>query len=273
MRSVIYNTAGANDYFAIPNDCNVIFVTGCGGGGGGGGANGSAGACGGSSAPTFWRVPLSVTPGKVIGVRVATAGAGGASGAAGVQIATEGYLRVSSLSGAALISPLLSGQLFKFFSMGFGGQGAQSSGGGSVPANLYASQSTPHNYLMGVNVNKFDWTYGNVYVPFFLMGPFVNGDAGLAAPSNPSGYGSAGRATFMGGGVGDEYASDATYASGGAGGGSIFGKGGSGGVYSGGVGNGGNATGYGAGGGGGSGGPGPYGAGGNGSPGIVIIEY
>lgn len=275
MRSAIYSTAGQRDYFAIPNDCHLIWLSGCGGGGGGGGANSASGACGGSAAPAFHRVPLSVRAGGVLGILVATGGVGGASGAAGQSISSEGYLRVSSVSGSSLLSPLTAASYLPFFSMGFGEGGSQSAGGGSGPPNIYSvtSSGQASTRVMAVNVNAADWLYAQSNLPIFLMLPFSTGGVGRSGPSNPFNYGLAGRTTLNGWGLGDESASDATYGSGGAGGGGPFGKGGAGGVYSGGIGAGGDATGYGAGGGGGSGGPGPYGAGGAGSPGIVIIEY
>lgn len=274
MRSAVYSTAGLNDIFAIPNDCHVIWVSGCGGGGGGGGANSTAGATGGGAAPCFWRVPLSVRPGMAIGVHVGTGGLGGASGAAGQNVNTEGYLRVSGIAGYGLASPLVAASYLPFFSMGFGEQGTQSSGGGSGMPDIYCTTiGSMNNRMFAVNVDAADWNYGQKTFPLFLMGPASNGDCGRAAGVNPYFYNVPGSSTFNGNGIGAEFASDATYASGGGGGGGIFGKGGAGGVYSGGVGAGGNATGYGAGGGGGSGGPGPYGAGGNGSSGLVVIEY
>lgn len=274
MRSTIYSTAGQNDYFGIPNDCHVIWVSGCGGGGGGGGANSAEGAAGGSAAPAFFRVPLSVTPGKCLGIYVATAGLGGASGAAGQSVNNEGYKRISYVVGSAILSPLVSGYILQMFCLGFGEQGMQSHGGGSgMPDMYHPTASGANNRMFAVNVDTADWSYGQKTCPAFLMGAIVGGDCSRTPPSNPYYYGVPGSSTFNGNGLGTEYASDPTYSSGGAGGGSIFGKGGAGGVYSGGIGNGGNATGYGSGGGGGSGGPGPYGAGGNGASGIVVIEY
>lgn len=274
MRSIIYSTAGQNDIFAIPNDCHVIWVSGCGGGGGGGGGNGTAGATGGGAAPCFWRVPLSVRAGYAIGIHVATGGVGGASGASGQAINTEGYLRVSGLAGYGLLTPLCASSYLPFFSMGFGEQGFQTSGGGSGTASIYfTTASGQATRMFATNVDAADWSYGQKNFPLFLMGALSNGDCGRTAGVDPYWYNVAGSSTFNGNGIGSESASDPTYASGGAGGGGMFGKGGAGGVYSGAVGNGGNATGYGAGGGGGSGGPGPYGAGGNGSAGVIYIEF
>lgn len=273
MRSVIYSDPGKEFVFPIPNDCSVIYVSGCGGGGGGGGANSAAGACGGSAAPQLFRLPLSVVPGKAIAGYVGIAGLGGASGATGLAINTEGYKRASSLSGSAIISPLCAGNLFPLLSLGWGGQGSQSSGGGTVPPNIYAFPGPAQTYMLSANVNAADWNYSQQTMPVFLMAPVLTGDCGRGGGVNPYAYGLAGYSTLNAGGLGVESVSDATYGSGGAGGGGIFGKGGVGGVYSGGIGAGGAGTGYGSGGGGGSGGPGPYGAGGDGTQGIVIIEY
>lgn len=264
MREVIYDTPGDNNYFPIPDDCNVIFVSGCGGGGGGNTASGASGAPGGGAAPCFLRVPLSVTPGGVLGIRV------GIGGLAGESMNTEGYKRISSISGVALLSPLCAASYLPFFSMGFGEHG-----GGGGHAGIYCT-TTAGGCGTRVLLNSGtggDWSYGSKTLPVFLMPPIIKGDGAQAPPSSPYHYGQEGLRTFMDGGMGVEYASDPTYSSGGAGGGGLFGKGGAGGVYSGSPGNGGDGTGYGTGGGGGSGGPNPYGIGGNGSPGIVIIEY
>lgn len=275
MRSKIYSIPDDNNYFAIPDNCRVIWVGGCGGGGGGGGANSTSGACGGSSAPAFWRVPLSVKAGKVIGVRVAKGGLGGASGLPGQSANSGNYVMASSVCGSAIISPLVAASYLPFFSMGFGEPGAQSAGGGSGPPNIYSTTSSaiPNTRMINVNVDKFDWAYGAKVFPLFLMHPSSTGDVGRAGPLNPFGFGANDRNTFMGNGIGDEAVSDAVNGTGGSGGGSIFGKGGPGGIYSGAIGAGGAGAGYGAGGGGGSGGPGPFGAGGDGAPGLVIIEY
>lgn len=277
MRSQIFTDTG-NDYFLIPDDCNVIWVSGCGGGcGGSGGTVGGAGGDGGAGSPSAFRVPLYVRAGGCLAVHVGRAGTAGGVGNTGESENTAQASRASYVGGPDLLSALAD-PYAPFFMIGFGGQG--STGGTFHGGNNHATsmRGTSMGRIHGspVSAGNIPWEFGlpvangGKHVPVFLYPPMGNASGGgTGGGVNPSTFGKVAYDTFNGTGYGSVFASDVTNASGGAGSGSLFGKGGNGGVVGTNGGAGGNATGYGAGGGGGAGNA----AGGNATAGILIFEY
>lgn len=278
MRSQIFDTPGSNAYFEIPDDCNVIWVSGCGSGGGGAGGATSpnyAGGDGGAASPCVFRIPLSVNPGGALAVYVGNTCAGGSAGGNATQPGagvTRGFH--SCIAGRDLISPFVDIDL-PYFMIGHG-QGAQSRGSsftGPVAClynRLFASAGANNGPLSSGGAL---WEYvggTGPHFPVLLYPPFANGGGGGSAGGvNPTRYGKYGDSALFDNGMGTVYASDATYASGGAGAGGLFGRGGNGGVIGTNSGIGGDASGYGSGGGGGAGNA----AGGSGTGGLVVIEY
>lgn len=269
MPSVVYTTAGAQDYWAIPNTKSgylLTYISMCGGGGGGAGCNTATGSGGGAGSPSVLRYPLWVVAGKALGVKVGQGLSGGAIGANGEALGSQNKMW-SMVIGNAIFSTSCKKDTYVFFAAGYGDSGAQSS---TVNAKIYDFTYT-NGYLANTVNTTPTWAHlaqvgGNSPLMSILSG--YMGDIGRAGPSNPYSYGAASMVTVNGNGVGATSASDATNGSGGAGGGSLFGRGGTGGVYPGSV-NGGNGTGYGAGGGGAANG----GTGGNGTGGMIAIEW
>lgn len=287
LRNQVFNTPGPGIFY-IPDDCNVIFLTGCGAGGGGSGGKASAsygGGSGGAGSPSVFRVPLSVRPGGVLGIFVGYPQAGGAADVTPTYD-TTGNINTSKQSGVGgrdLLSPLVDPDMPYFF-IGYGG-----TNGNSAPT-LCANPSIKSRTISGTDriladpgLGDTTWAFykqygaSNMYCrwPIFGGGDFSGGAGGASAGgTDPSFYTTAyvtghGIRTFNNQGYGTISASDATYGSGGAGGGCMFGKGGNGGVIGVNGGVGGDATGYGAGGGGGAGNQ----AGGASTGGLIIIEF
>ena len=261
MRCTVFTESGV---FGIPNDCNMIWVSGCGAGQGGYVSSNANGASGGAASPCYLRVPLSVTPGGGLAVKVGVAAAAATSpGSTSTAFLTGGEAIHSAVSGQSLISPLCNNGIVRVFSLGYGEGGVPVSVG---PDNYGKSHAT--------NATGLVWPFAMKTMAFPMAVGASKPDTGATYPTNPFTYGLVGRETMNSGGIGMAYANVAPYASGGPGGGGLFGKGGAGGVSDGAnPGAGQDATGYGAGGGGTSGGPAGGTLAGRGSHGIVYIEY
>lgn len=258
------------DYWGVPNNVRQIWVHGAGGGGGGGGSNGATGGSGGGSGATVERMRIRVNPGLPIGVKCGRGRDGGAAGANG-EGSSSGYDGWSIIAGAGLADPFLErlGPLY-FLSLAHG----RSGGANSIwayAAECIVPERGSHIWAYTNAQNQAKWMkelssqYG---VASFSEGVFSCGDGSRAGPSHPYSYGVSGRITACGKGIGEALASDATYGSGGPGGGNRFARGGSGGQYPGSV-NGGDGEDFGAGGGGGANG----GTGGRGGHGFWAFEW
>lgn len=269
MSYKLWTTAGYSDYFEVPSDCHLIWVTGCGGGGGGQGSNASAtGGNGGCASPCVIRLPLAVVPNGIIGIYVGVGGAGGTA-ANGAAANTATFSRVTTIAGQGIISPLTTPDR-RIFTIGCGGESSVVSP--MIPALTDSGYVANECIVYNISTPP-GWAYTGGGYP--LLGLAVSGkDAGKAGGVNPNTYNKAGVTAFNGNGFGHAQASDATYGSGGPGGGGPFGRGGTGGQYSGGSpANGGNGSGYGAGGGGSSGRAAGSGVGGDGSGGFLLFEW
>lgn len=268
MRYQEWTTPGESDLFEIPDDCWQIYVTACGAGGGGGGSSTSTGANGGGASPCVVRFPLTVQAGGVLAVYVGVGGSGGVGGAS-----TNSFGRHTGIVGRALIDFLCTHEYpgLPFFIVGWGGE--SSLGTPCIPD--YAWDTYSPTATLGTSGNAPQWVGKSMTStwPWANVGPAAREGSAQAPPSNPRTYGVVGVNTINGRGYGLALASDATYSSGGPGGGGVFGKGGTSGQYSGAPGNGGAASGYGAGGGGGSGTPGSVTTGGDGTGGYLRIDY
>lgn len=274
MRSSEWTTGGETGLFKIPSDCNMIWVTGCGAGAGGQGSTGTPGGNGGGASPCIIRWPLKVQPNGILAITVGAATAGG-SGGHSASLSSQSFRRHTGLVGRALLDPTCTPEYpgLPFFIIGWGGE--SSSSYPCVPNFAYESFSqTP---CIATSGNPPQWINKSVsgLWPWMAGGPASMADVARAPPQNSYMYGVAGRNTLNGYGHGNSLVSDASYSSGGSGGGGVFGQGGDGGqgVSGGTANNGGAATGYGAGGGGGSGVSGGSSSGGAGSGGYLLIEY
>lgn len=253
-----------SQYFLIPNDCSVVYVTGC-GGGSGGAYNTNwynlLGGTGGGSASLWVRYPLAVTPGGMLMICVGRGGLGAYSSAYGVT--------TTSAAEPSGVSPNLEG-LNTYI--------AGDIVGPEVTANVprldlgYAGDTgqiakVGGNSVIGAGDWVFPYALGSL--PLNLVGAFSNGEAGAVAGSNPSSIGKPGIHESTAGGAGASgqydnspfgpshetlgheafraYEDSLLLGAGGAGGGNPYGRGGSGGTPSSNGGAGGNASGYGAG--------------------------
>jgi hypothetical protein len=286
-----YNTDSTyndgSDYFLVPSDCNVIWVTGCGGGGGGVSGrtqyNGVGGG-GGSASPAFLRYPLAVKPNGIIGVHIGRGAAGGgisANGNGGVGSTEDTNFYLCTTLCGDLIGPEIDPYI-PSFALGY----AESQTGPRIPMRGFSASSGLFTFT------PVTWPYTSQTAVLEYMGAFSSGEDGGAiysdsasAVSNVARYATAiGRvgaggtwgieegSGVAGGQCAGDFAAGGTkeLGGGGAGGASIFGTGGAGGVGHVNSGFGGNGQGYGSGGGGGTGG---RSFGGNGGWGFLLIEY
>lgn len=285
---IFYNTNSNNDgsnYFLIPDDCSVVWVTGCGGGGGGTSgayAQRASGGGGGSAAPCFIDYPLIVKPNGILSIYVGKGCTGG--GATG----TSSQIGEASGGGSFLMLGCIAGDLIgpevwayaPRFSLGCGsttaGPQIESKGNGTYTFCTFISDT---------------WASSSNNTPIWCMGPFSAGESGVDAFGNSGAYGAtAGKDIFNGFGfdVGGQYGAPHGYGesfgqhafaeagfsgemivgAGGHGGACVFGRGGAPGVS--GDGRGGHGFGFGAGGAGAMGESAPAG---DGAPGFIMLRY
>lgn len=276
MRSQIFDSATYTQwgyYWAVPNNCEMILLSGCGAGGGGGGSNTTVGGSGGSSGGCLDRLYISVVPGSVIGVKIGRGLTGGAAGANGQTFSAGGYEAHSCIVGPGIKGAVGYNRQpsVSYVVIGHGSSGGANSAFGAGPGLIQHEGRASHMWGYTNSLNTADWeqAWSNQYATASFVENLVSsGDGSRAGPSNPYSYSNTDKVTVCGNGIGEALVSDATNGSGGPGGGCLFGRGGAGGQYPGTV-NGGNGTGYGSGGGGGANG----GTGGNGADGLIVIEW
>lgn len=255
MKSVFFTgEEDSGHVWPVPPNTHLILVSGCGPGGIGGDSTGTTGGGGGGGAPFIYRLPLLVSPGLPIAIRIGSNVLGN-------------YFQSTWIAGPGLIDPLcLRDGYTSFFSFGYGVDAADNSQYGAH-SNTNSPDDPTHAFFFNAHhPPQWNWP-GDRSVATWWEGPSVGGDG-----SNPSGdpytYNLPGFFTVNGHGIGDALASDPTNRSGGPGGGNLWGKGGQSGQYGGTV-NGGDASGYGSGGGGAANG----GVGGAPTSGIVRFEW
>lgn len=274
MRSQVFSGYLQEGYlWAIPNNCRVIRLSGCGSGGGGGGSNSATGGSGGNAGGCLDGLLVNVVPGSILAVRCGKGKLGGAAGANGETANTMLWRDFTCILGPGLVgNERLPGINWIAIAGGEHGRANSNYGyGPEIPAPGAGGSYSYAGYSGALNQSK--WAKELTTSSSKATGAFVewlwsSGDGSRSGPSNPYSYGVSGRITVFGNGTGVALASDATNGSGGPGGGCMYGRGGTGGQYPGSV-NGSAGNGYGSGGGGGANG----GTGGDGADGCVIIEW
>lgn len=292
-------TGDGSNYFLIPSDCNVVWVTMIGAGSGGyyvQGASPGTGATGGSSAVPIIRVPVAVKPNGVLTVVVGRGGIGGGNRKYNETTMTSGGVwgaspesenlacskRSSVVSGDILDPAFLGAHASaSLFDSGWSGDTTNTyqvvgAGGGAISSNQSIAQfqfvaqfpgAMPLNFVGAAclgesGVAPFLTTTGNGK-PGLCVG---NGkQVGAGGTWGPSDFGACG--TISQGVFG--YSDGGLQGTNGVGGGNIFGSGGDAGLPYINNGKGGDGQGFGSGGGGGS----FNSAGGNGADGFVLLEY
>lgn len=255
MKSVFFTgNEDCGHVWVVPPDTHLILVTGCGPGGDGGDSTGTTGGGGGGAPPFVYRLPLMVSPGLPIAIRLGSNTLGN-------------FYQSTWIAGPGIIDPMcLRDGYVAFMSFGYGANGADNSQyGGGCNTNII-EDPTHGFYFNNHHPPYWNWQEDR-QVRNWFEGPFVCGD-GSNPSGNPYTYNVAGYYTINGRGVGQALVSDVTYKSGGPGGGHPWAKGGQGGQYGGTV-NGEDGEGYGA-----PGGGAAYpGAGGKGTNGIIRFEW
>ena len=242
-------TFTTSNTWTVPNDVNIIWVTGTAGGGGGGGGWGDSsnyrGGGGGGSGSACVNAPIWVTPGETLSITIGSGGNGGSFNANGGN------------GGNTIISGSVSGTLLTL-QEGQGGRGGYNASGGNG-GGLGAGSG-------GAGLNSTPGGNGGMGSPFCLVGAGGGGggDTGRSTSGQKGGL-------FFGRFAGGDGGSG--IGSGGGGGASFFGAGGNGGNGGDNGSNGANGQGYGAGGGGGGGKLNDFYRGGKGASGYIEIIY
>lgn len=291
-------TGDGSNYFLIPSDCNIVWVTMIGGGSGGGYVqNGSpgVGGTGGPSAMPILRVPVMVKSNGVLTIVVGRGGVGGSNykhnstsktsggvwgGNPEVEDAASSHL--SSVITGDILDPGFAGAhpSAPVFNSGWSGDSTyayQVAGGTGIISSQTASSqfqfppqfpgAVPLNFVgagcLGESgVAPFLTTTGSGKPGLCVGNGKQVGSGGTWGPSDFGAYG-----TFSAGVFG--YGDGGLQGTNGVGGGNIFGSGGNAGVPYLNNGAGGDGQGYGSG-----GGAGGYNVpGGNGADGFVLLEY